>query len=207
MHCRADPAVLYHLPCCPPPARLRPALQNANRLRVLPPSIGALTGMVRLSLHINQLEHLPPELGNLTQLEALRWGPGSRPLPAMHRPPAPGPPLLTLSAASAGCQAAKAAAAAVAAFPFGLLAGGGCPRLSRLGPLPSPPHALPSLLQPAQQRTAQHPPRAGQAHPVRAAQPVPEPAVQPAQGDWQPDGAAGGGGWWGMCFLLLSQAG
>lgn len=57
-------------PQCLPPYR---APQNANRLRVLPPSIGALTGMVRLSLHINQLEHLPPELGNLTQLEALRW--------------------------------------------------------------------------------------------------------------------------------------
>jgi Leucine-rich repeat (LRR) protein len=47
-------------------------LQNANKLRVLPPSIGALTAMVRLSLHINQLEHLPPEIGNLVHLEALR---------------------------------------------------------------------------------------------------------------------------------------
>ena len=50
--------------------------QNANKLRGLPPSLGQLTNMVRLSLHINRLEHLPPELGNLVHLEALRraWG-------------------------------------------------------------------------------------------------------------------------------------
>ena len=46
--------------------------QNANKLRVLPPSIGALTAMIRLSLHINNLAHLPPEIGNLVHLEALR---------------------------------------------------------------------------------------------------------------------------------------
>lgn len=37
----------------------------------LPASIGALTKMVRLALHINELTQLPPELGNLTLLEAL----------------------------------------------------------------------------------------------------------------------------------------
>ena len=41
---------------------------------MLPPSLGALTRLIRISLHINQLEHLPPEIGNLVHLEALRHG-------------------------------------------------------------------------------------------------------------------------------------
>lgn len=59
-----------------PPLRPLVLSQNANKLRGLPPSLGQLTNMVRLSLHINRLEHLPPELGNLVHLEALRraWG-------------------------------------------------------------------------------------------------------------------------------------
>jgi Leucine-rich repeat (LRR) protein len=37
----------------------------------VPAAIGQLTGMQRLSLHINELVTLPPEIGKLTQMEAV----------------------------------------------------------------------------------------------------------------------------------------
>ena len=44
---------------------------NSNNLRSVPSSLGRLTRLTRLSLHINQLETLPSELSRLTRMEAL----------------------------------------------------------------------------------------------------------------------------------------
>ena len=195
------------LPCKPPssPLRLHPPChpphrtprQNANKLRVLPPGVGALTRMVRLSLHINRLEGLPPELGNLVHLEALRWGCAGRReglvpqcvcvvaglacwvhLEALRwgRSRAGAVVLSGVRAASRSCQPSSSRAhAPPSCWSGGPLHASACPpRPAASTPPERPPSRPPGLPpQPALQRATGAAARARAPHRVRAAEPVP----------------------------------